>query len=226
MKRKVPFVLSIAGLILVLAACVQSAPPAVTFDVLYFFDAYADATAETTYSTAFVDGIESEGHAVTTATDGADFDTKLASGNYDVAVYFNQSTVDFAIDEAAFQVFVDDGGRAILTDWSQTAAVATTFDASYTGNTNETSADLAAALSTGITDPMTLTNPSGTWGTFSMGLTAEAGGTSACTFGNGNSCLVFGNDGRTALLGFLADTLPEADAADFWANVIAEMEGS
>ena len=225
MKRKASLSLAIAGLVFLLASCVQSSTPSVSFEVLYFFDDYFSATTEATYSTALVDGIEAEGHTVTTATGAADFDTKLASGGYDVAVYLDQSSTGIEIDETALQAFVDDGGRAIFVDWNRTASVATTFDASYTGNIDESSADLAASLSAGITDPMTLTNP-GWVVSFSMGLSAEAGGTSACTFGNGDSCLVLGNNGRTALLGFLADTLPEADAADFWGNLIVELEGS
>jgi len=42
---------------------------------------------------------------------------------------------------------------------------------------------------------------------------------SLCTFDNDESCLVSGNDGRTALLGFMTGTVPEDDEQAFWENL-------
>ena len=220
MRQRTLLLGSILSLTVLLAACFQAAPPSdVDFDVLYYYDLYLDSS----YSTSLVNGVEADGHVVTETTSAATFDTELASGAYDVAIVLVQDGA-VAIDTTAFETFIADGGRAVFVDWTRTASIATVFDASYTGVTGESSADLSGSMTTGITDPMTLTNPG--WGTFSFGLTAETGGTSSCTFGNGDSCLVFGNEDRTAILGFLADTLPQADAEQFWINLMAVIEAS
>jgi len=52
-----------------------------------------------------------------------------------------------------------------------------------------------------------------------MGLAPGEEGESLCTFDGGDSCVVVGNDGRSALLGMLADALPEDRGEAFWRNL-------
>lgn len=179
--------------------------------VLLYYDSISSADDNVTPA------LDANGFAVTFTTTAATFDTEVAGGGYDLVIAIAQSN-GIAIDLPTLATFVDDGGRAIGADWSQTAGFADVFDASFSGATNLTTADLdAPALAEGITDPIALT--SSAWFTYSTGLTAGVGGSSACTFENDDSCLVSGNEGRTAMLGFLMDTIPGADDQTFWENL-------
>lgn len=215
MKRIVSIALVLAALILVAAACApagSAAPPA--YDILYYFDDF--------YSTdPYVrSALDAAGHTVTQTSDASVFDAELGSGAYDLAIVLNQND-DLAIDTVALDAYVADGGRVIATDWTMTDSFAAIFDTSFTGTTNRNTVDLSDALARGITDPVTLQNPG--WGTYSMGLAPLAGGATACVFGNGDSCVVLGNSGRTAFVGFLADTLPADAGPPFWTNLVAEV---
>lgn len=74
----------------------------------------------------------------------------------------------------------------------------------------------------------TLTNYNGNWGVFSQGLTARAGATVLATFTDGDpgaAAVVLGNDGRTAAIGFLADSLLDSggDAAAFYEELFSRL---
>jgi hypothetical protein len=158
------------------------------------------------------------GHTVTTATSWADFDTKLAGGSYQLVIALGQNNA-LAANTTTLANYITGGGRAIVDDYTSNPAYGPMMNATYTGVTNQNSANfLITALSSGITNPQPLTNPG--WGIYSMGLLAAAGGTSVCTFPNGNSCAVSGNGGRTLLLGFLSDT-PGTNGVALWSNMIS-----
>jgi len=179
--------------------------------VLLYYDSIASADDNVTPA------LDANGFAVTFTTVAATFDTEVAGGDYDLVIAMVQN-VSIAIDLPTLTTFVDAGGRAIGADWNATAGFADVFDASFSGATNLTTADLEVpALAEGITDPITL--ESSTWTTYSTGLTAGVGGSSECAFENDDSCLVSGNEGRTAILGFLMDTIPGADDQTFWENL-------
>ena len=173
---------------------------------------YVDLVVGTDYVTPAL-----AGHTVTTATSWADFDTKLAGGSYQLVIALGQNN-SLGANATTLQTYISGGGHAIVDDYTSNAAYGPMMNASYTGVTNQNQANfLIPALSSGITNPQSLANPG--WGTYSMGLLAAAGGTSVCTFPNGNSCAVSGNGGRTLLLGFLSDT-PATDGAALWTNMI------
>lgn len=206
-------ILVLGALLLVLAAC--STAPAPT-KVLYF----ADYAIGTDYAAA---GLASSAYAVTVATDWTDFNTKLAAGPsaYKLAVIMNQNS-GIGANLATLTTYLGAGGRAVLADWTEDSSFGTLFNATYTGNDNNPSPTISftsmPALGIGLSSStLTLTNPG--WGTYSMGLAPASGGLSVCTFNLGDSCVVLGNAGRTALVGFLSDTLPAADGAKFYANL-------
>ena len=160
--------------------------------------------------------LEANGFAVTFTDSAGTFDTEVA-GDYDLAIALTQD-VGLAIDLPTLTSFVDAGGRAIGADWNRTAGFATIFDATYTGATNPATADLSvAALSQGIVNPIVLDDTD--WGIYATGLATDGASVSLCTFDIGESCLVLGNDGRTALLGFMTGTVPEDDEQTFWENL-------
>jgi len=152
-----------------------------------------------------------------TAPDLISVTNELTAGGYDLAVVLFPNDSSEPAFVTALEGFVTDGGHVVFAEYSPTADIATLFDASYSGTSNLTTADLDPPLDAGITDPVTLDGAG--YGTYSNGLTVEDGGTSLCTFENDDSCFVLGNDGRTALLGFLGDTIPEADGQTFWENL-------
>lgn len=158
------------------------------------------------------------GHTVTTAIDWSDFNAKLASGSWDLAIALNQDYTLYA-DLTTLSNYIAGGGRVIFTDWKRTPSFAALFNAAYTAAYNMTPTTLTdPALLVGIANPVALSNPG--WGLWSMGMTPLAGGTSLGTFPNGDSSIVTSNANRTVILGFLSDTLPEADGQQFWENLI------
>ena len=184
--------------------------PARAATVLLFVDAFQGTDYVTPALTAL-------GHTVTTATDWTDFNNKLAGSPPQLAIALNQDS-SLGADLTTMTNYVNAGGHVIFTDWNETASFATLFNASWTGNDNQSPANFTnPTLSAGITNPQTLSNPG--WGIFSMGLSAGAGGTSVCSFPT-DSCAVLGNSGRTIILGFLSDTPQGADGVRLWENII------
>lgn len=179
--------------------------------VLFYYDGISSADDNVTPA------LDANGFAVTFTTDAATFDTEVAGGGHDLVVVMVQNNGP-TIDLPALTTYVDGGGLAIGADWSRTAGFAAVFDASFSGATNLTTADLdAPALAEGITNPITIGSPA--WGIDSTGLTVDVGGSSLCAFENADSCLVSGNEGRTAMLGFVMGTVPGTDEQTFWENL-------
>jgi len=198
------------GAAVALSLMLAVALPARAATVLLFIDALQGTNYVAPALTAL-------GATVTTATSWADFNTKLAANPPQLAIALNQNSA-LGANLATMTSYVNSGGHVIFTDWTQTASFATLFNASWTGNNNQTPANFTnAALSAGITNPQPLTNPG--WGTWSMGLSPGASGQSACLFPT-NSCVVIGNGGQTIVLGFLSDTPSAADGVKLWENII------
>lgn len=185
--------------------------PAQAANVLYGYDFYLGANSVSAALTA-------GGHTVTTVTDDwTTFNSDLAGGGFDLVIAIVQNSSN-GVDEASLSSHIAGGGRAILTDWTQTASFATMFEASYTGNTNDSSSTFDASI--GVANPVAIINPG--WGIFSMGLAPTGGGVSLCTASpSGDSCLVQGNGGNTILLGFLTDIYGIAESEAVMRGVIA-----
>jgi hypothetical protein len=195
---------------LTLSATFAFAVPAHAATVLYYVDL--------NHFDYVTPALAAGGHTVTTATSWPDFNTKLAAGGYQLAIALNQNS-SLGADLPTMTNYVNTGGRVIFTDWTRQASFATVLKGGYTGGTNQTSLNfLNPALSAGIVNPQPLTNPG--WGTFSMSESTGPGGISVCTFPDASSCVVAGNNGRTLLLGFLADTPSATDGTRLWQNLI------
>lgn len=173
-----------------------------------------------------VNGLTALGYTTTIASSWTDFNTKLASGNFTLAVAFAQnmpaSTSGFDITVA--QNFIDAGGNMIFATWTTVdTAIANLFGASFSGNNNLTTVTITDAnLSAGITNPFALTNAS--WGTFSMGLNALEGSEVLATFENGDAAIVRANGGKTIMLGYLSDTPALAERQSIFENLVVVLD--
>ncbi len=134
-----------------------------------------------------------------TATNGS-----LASftlSDFDIVVYAAQDSSAGASDIAALDSYILSNGRVLFQTWTSGNP---SLGADQTGTENESSLTVGALFDTGLTNPLTLTNPG--WGVYSLGLSATSGAV-AGTFGNGQAGIIVGNSGRTIWNGFLTDTL-------------------
>ena len=180
-------------------------------NVLY----YADVNQGTDYMDS---ALTACGFDVTKPADWSEFNTELQTGDFDLAISFNQGDIP-NLDKDIMAAYIAQGGKVIFTDWNKTSEFAQLFNASYTGNENETPITITeSALSNRITNPMSISNPG--WGTWSMGLSATGGGQSLAYFPNSDDAIVLGNQGRTAILGFLGDTPPADDGQKFFENLL------
>jgi hypothetical protein len=168
-------------------------------------------------------GLANLGFNTTVASDWSDFDTKLASGAYGLAVGFRQQWPDWYVpgpNASVVQSYINSGGCFIWDDWDQNAGMASILNASYSGVTNMTPVTvLDPGIATGITNPVALTSPG--WGVYSMGMSATGGGQVLATFPNGNAAIIRGNSGKSIILGYLSDTPPTADRQKLFENVVS-----
>jgi len=201
--------------VLLVAGCSSNAPVGPP-QVLYFYDSYF-VQGEDPY---VLDALFDAGYLVRRTNDVEVFDAELRSGRPDLVVALVQAdgTTALPLDADVFDTYLARGGRVLLADWRRDPTLAAVMDAAYTGATNLRVARLDdPALEEGIGERVVLREPG--WLTFSMGLRPLDGGTAACAFENDDACLVVGNDGRSALLGMLGDTLPTDVGATFFENL-------
>lgn len=155
-----------------------------------------------------VDALKANGFSITIATGWADFSSKLATGNYGLAIGFAQNypAYIYGLSVSAVQNYISSGGKMIFATWTTAdLPILNLFDASFTGNNNLSTVTITdPVLASGLTNPFTLTNPS--WGIFSRGLAAINGAEVLATFENGDAAIIRGNGGRTLALGYLSDT--------------------
>lgn len=193
----------------------QADVPALTAQAGESAVVYIDFLLGTNYVTPALTAL---GYDITVATDWNDFDSKLAAGTFDLAVGLGQGN-GYQGNTSVLASYIAGGGHAVAVDYEQRSALATAFDASYTGTINQNTATFLPPVSVGLTNPMTLQSPG--WSVFSTSLAPAQGGVSYCTFEDASSCLVVGNEGRTALLGFVSDTPPEADGQKLFENIFS-----
>jgi hypothetical protein len=144
----------------------------------------------------------------------------LAS-NPDVVVHFNQH---YEHSNGAWTQLVDwvaAGNRLILADWQQNATMLAALEAAPAngGNGGGLLFD-DDRLTDGVQQPMPLSSDS--WGVYALPLAPAGGGVSVCAFAveNGSSCMVLGNEGRTAAVGFLADVVTASDGRNLIRNLL------
>lgn len=180
-----------------------------------------------------VDGLGALGYTTTLASSWADFNTKLASGNFILAVAFaqNNSASGSGFNITVAQNFINAGGNMIFATWTNSdSAIANLFGASLSGNYNlntitVTDANLRDAnLSAGITNPFVITNT--IWGTFSTGLQALEGSEVLATFEDGDAAIVRANSGKTIMLGYLSDATATNKRQSIFENIIEVIAAS
>jgi hypothetical protein len=163
------------------------------------------------------------GYNVTVALNWGDFNTKLLSGSYGLAVGFSQNFWSVP-SAAAIQTFINNGGSMIFCDWTRDASLAGLFNASYTLHVNQTPVNIIdPTYGHLLTNPLALTNNG--WGTWSMGMAATGGGQVLATFPNGDAAAIKGNGGRTIILGYLSDTPPSDERQQLFSNALDIING-
>jgi hypothetical protein len=155
---------------------------------------------------------------VTYAHSWSDFNEKLDSGAFDLAIALVQNWYEYP-DADIMANHVHRGGRVIYTDWTRDFRFHELFEFEFTGRSNSTAMTLQPPLDDGLSNPVYLINPG--WRFYSMGLRPAGNGTSLCTFQeSGDSCLVVGNEGRTVVLGFLADVPFASGGEQLFSNIM------
>lgn len=162
-------------------------------------------------------------HTVTTASSLADFTTKLNTGNFQLAIFFEQNDSGAGYDAAfaAIAAHLSKGGAAIADDWTQNTTHSAAFGVTFpAGNNNQTSFNvIAPALLPGVTNPVNLTNPG--WGTFSYDMTGSGTTSIGASFPVGGSAIIIGNNGRSIFNGFLSDTFVDGtEGVNLYVNEI------
>ena len=184
----------------------------------------------------FVDGISASGDALlpglqalenaglinlTVAAVSTDFRDELENGNYNVSVYFAQANPMIGDDHDALLDWVESNGRLIFGTYTADGdnGLFAALGTSLTGSTNHDNITFTTPRSNkGLTDNLALfTDP---WSTHSVGIEAQGSAVSICTFDDGDSCAVLGNDGRTLHVGVMSDVYPEAYAEQIALNLL------
>jgi hypothetical protein len=178
---------------------------------------YIDQAYENDFVVA---GLLNLGYTVTVATGWADFDAKLISGNYGLAVGFVQYSGGVGPSPQAMQTFMNAGGCIIYADWYYVDnSRVSVLGASFTGAFNMTTMTISdAGLAGGLTNPVIMSNAG--WGTYTMGLAPLGGSQVLATYENGDAAVVLGNGGKSVVLGYLSDAPLSADRQQLFENVV------
>ncbi|MCB9253046.1 MAG: HYR domain-containing protein [Flavobacteriales bacterium] len=154
-----------------------------------------------------VAGLNNLGYLTTIASNWIDFNTKLATGDYVIAVAFaqNRSAVSYGFDLSVASDFIDSGGKMIFATWTDTdISIANLFEANITANRNMTTVNITdPGVASGLANPFTLSNEG--WGVFSLGLTPIGQGEILAKYENDDAAMIRGNGGKTIILGYLSD---------------------
>jgi hypothetical protein len=200
--------------------------------VLYFTDVAPSGTDP--YMTAFAAlGITPTVVPQASMTDPsaayAAFATDLQAGGWDLVVFQQRfwSTGDFPSFSwtTPFLNYINGGGHVIYSTWYGSAPVSTTvaaaFDASFTGNINQTVVNQVGSspIWAGVPNPLNLTLNSQII-TSDIGLRAATGGTAIGRYANGDDALIIGNNGKTILSGFMPYLAGAAPATQLITNEI------
>lgn len=191
-----------AVLLLPMLLLLWGAQPSRAGDILYYND-FSLGTDQMSLALSALAGT----HTTTLASDPTDFATQIATGNFDMGIFFQQNSSggDYDAAWAALATHIGNGGYAIGADWTQNNTHMAAFGASFGGTSNLNQFTITdPALLAGVGNPVDLTNPG--WGVFSGDLNAIGSGASGADFTGGLSAIVIGNGGNTYFNGFLSDT--------------------
>lgn len=168
------------------------------------------------FNDGVVDALTNLGFSVTLASGWLDFNTKLATGDYELAVAFKQNYAGPNINIPTVTSFIASGGKMVYATWrnfnppTEDVAEAALFEAAFSGSNNQTTVTIIdPALAAGLTNPFTLSNAGWTQ-SFSRPLTPIGGGEVLATFENDDAAIIRGNNGQTIMLGYLSDAPPAA----------------
>lgn len=170
-------------------------------DVLYWSD-------QDLGNNAFPTAVTQLGYSQTTAESASDFEAKIASGEYEVAVLLLQNWFYETTHFPNFKSFLDSGGRAVFVDWTRDAGLGAWFGITYTGRYNETHMTL--------TDPYLINKVGNTsvdiynpgWSYYSVCMALD-GASSAATYDNGDVAIAYTD--KTLINGPLKDTFVNFD---------------
>lgn len=167
--------------------------------------------------------LQRAGYAVTDAPSWSAFAEGLATHTYELAVGLNQqASVD--VDPTVLTEYLAAGGLLMMADWTADEVVGTVLEAAYTDVIDQSPIHLTQDdVAAGVTNPLVIEDP-GYGSTWSLGLAPQGTAQSMGTFPNEDAALVWGNDGQSLLLGFMADTVPAAEAPAFYDNLLRLME--
>lgn len=194
-------------------------------EVLYFVDDISNDSEEDVLLVG-LEQLETEGLiSLTVASSTSDFLDEVDSGM--VAVYFAQR---FSLDEDAQTALVDwveDGERLIFGSYREQGSeeLIEALQSSVSGSDNhDTITFTTPRTASGLPGALALfTEP---WGVHSLGLVATDDAESICTFEDGDSCAVWGNEGRTLHSGVMTDVFPIEHARRIALNLLVKVAGS
>lgn len=167
--------------------------------------------------------LQRRGFLVNVATSWTHWAGMLGSNSYSLAVAVAQSGSPPGAGLAALSNHLASGRRALLIDRSKNAAWGALFESTYGGPDNQTPVSITEPdLATGVTNPLPLLNPGHT--RYAWGLLPTGGAESLATFPAGQSAVVWGNNGRSASVGFTADALPLEMGITFFENLLTLVE--
>lgn len=205
------FAKAVVAAVALAAATTVAASPAQATTILYRVDSVVgtDRMAQALASLP-------AGFTVTTTSDISSY----TLADFDIVIYANQ---DFPLplnDTTNLAAFISSGGRLIFQNW--TSSNPTGLPGTLTGNFNQTQVTVGSQFGSGITNPLTLTNPG--WLTFSRGLAAGLGATVEATFGNGDAAILLSANKKVIWNGFLTDT-GDSQAVTLYVNEILFLAG-
>jgi hypothetical protein len=187
--------------------------------VLYYVDHVPDG--ETDQIRAGLEALAAEDIIqLTVASSRPDLMAGLAS-NPDVVVHFNQNDEHSNGAWTELVNWVAAGNRLVLADWQRNATILSALEAAPANGGNGGGLVFSDdRLTEGVQQPMPLSSDS--WWDYAWPLAPTGNGVSVCAFenGNGSSCMVLGNGGRTAAVGFPADVMSASDGRNLIRNLL------
>jgi len=133
------------------------------------------------------------GMAYVTASDNDDFNAKLNSASWELAVLLLQGNYHGSAEFANVPLYLGSGGRMIFTDFDKNATMGSWFGIGYTGSENMSAVAITDPnLQTAVGPSIDLANPG--WSTWSMGMSVTSAN-SAAFFPNGDTAIAVTSTG-------------------------------
>lgn len=145
----------------------------------------------------------------------------LNNGDFDLVIYSEPNLTIPGTHVTALTDWVSAGKSAIMSTYGTSNGVRNIFQSNYLGS-NQSIARLTDNVVGLYLTNMPITNTGG-WGSFSAQLEPVDSAYSVCSWENGTSCAIVGNDGKTVDLGILVDSLSLEDAKILVPNLIRQV---